>query len=403
VAPHSRRFLALLVLVVFAGLGVLDGVYLTLAHVDYATGVEGVTGVCHSLTSAGCSVTAGRFGAIGPVPVATIGFAGSLSMAVLGLAALRRRRLERDPLRSVLLVMAGVAALASAVMGTLSFIEGSFCPFCGVWYVLNLVISFAAWWARNPGGWEGLVDDATGGAGFAAALVFGSALAAGVFVHHQRRDANLEAQRVELLEHASEFGEQLADEMLAGPRQQFDLTGFPRRGPETADLQIVEFGDLECPHCLTLFDTIEAFAREHPNRVAVYFAHFPLDSECNPEVDEVHRHACEAAWAAACAQEQGKFWEFVTFAFGNQTRLDDADLREHAQQAGLELETFDACFAGPQARARVAQDIVLAERVGLSGTPTFFINGYGQTGALPAPIFAALIEALEARGSLQVP
>src|SRR5690606_5921570 len=94
--PPSSRARALVALCLLALGGAADGVWLTLVHVGYLTGDVELTAACHAMAEAGCAVTAGRFGALAGVPVSVIGFAGSLSMAVLAAAAFRRRRLWHD-------------------------------------------------------------------------------------------------------------------------------------------------------------------------------------------------------------------------------------------------------------------------------------------------------------------
>src|SRR5688572_27406268 len=196
------RSIALVVFIALACLGVCNGVYLTLVHVDYEVGLNSVSSVCHALTSAGCSVTAGRFGAVGPIPVATIGFAGALSMGLLGIAALRRRRLPRDPLRSMLLALAVVSVVISIVMASLSALEGSFCPFCLAWYAVNLGLALAAWGFRDRIPWSEMLGDITGGAAFAAASLFVAGGVAGFIVHEQRRETLSALRNQDLTERA---------------------------------------------------------------------------------------------------------------------------------------------------------------------------------------------------------
>lgn len=398
----STRTKALLAFILLAVMAAADGVYLTLVHLDYETGSSQAADVCHALTEAGCSVTAGRFGAVWGIPVATIGFAGAITMLVLAIAALRRRKEFDDPIRSVLLVASGGSVLASLTMGSLSVVEGSFCPFCVVWYAINLGLFACAFWARNRSATgSDLIDDALGTWGFVAVGILTATLLLGGLVHHQRRAELLEERQEELQEHAPEIAEQIVAELLAKPPKPFDTAGMPSKGPDDAEVRIVEFGDFECPHCRKLWTVLEDYVQSTDRSVQVQFANFPLSSECNPHVDRViHPAACRAAKAALCAERQGKFWELGDLLFQNQGDLELEDIRGYAEQVGLDADELVSCLDDPAIADRIAADVQLGYRLDIRATPTFYVNDVEITGAFPPPIFAAVVEEiLEAQSS----
>jgi len=106
----------------------------------------------------------------------------------------------------------------------------------------------------------------------------------------------------------------------------------------------------------------------------------------------MHNRAKPAAEAAQCANEQGKFWEFHDKVFANQSALSDDDLKKHATDLGLNVEAFTACFSSGKYRADVDNDAAEGSKVGVTGTPAFFVNGRFLSGAQPFDNFKAIID-----------
>lgn len=393
-----QRSTALLLFVLLALLGAADGVYLTLVHLDYETGQDNVAGACHALSAAGCSVTAGRFGAIAGVPVATIGAAGALTMAVLGVVAWLRRGREHDAYRGLLWVLATFCVGVSGLMAVLSFTEGSFCPFCVGWYGINVGLWLTAWRARDPGQDLGrAVRDVWGRPALAAGALAAAFLSIGTLLHHGVLASRMEAHERELQAHAPALGLEIAAELRNTPPKTIDGSALPVRTSASAGggprVVIVEFGDFECPHCRKMWEAIEEYVAETKFPVELRFANFPLDSSCNPLTGDLHPHACDAAKAAICAQAQDEFWAYGDLLFTHQSDLAPDDLVRYAENVGLDLERFGTCMGAPETLARIRQDIALGEAVELQATPTLFIDGHELRGALPAPILHAALDA----------
>ena len=167
----------------------------------------------------------------------------------------------------------------------------------------------------------------------------------------------------------------------------------PVNGPADAWVTIVAFSDFECPYCATVQPTLATVLPEFGGDVRLVFKHFPLS---------MHRHARTAAVAATCAHAQGRFWEFHDLAFGEQAALFgasdfEAALASVATRSGLDVTALQACRAAPAADAGVIEDMTLGVRVGISGTPSFVVNGSLLVGARPASVFRAAIEAARTR------
>jgi protein-disulfide isomerase len=172
--------------------------------------------------------------------------------------------------------------------------------------------------------------------------------------------------------------------LLVQPR--IALTGRGHsKGPESAPVVVVEFSDYECPFCRRAEPTVEKMLEEYSGRVRFEYRHFPLES--------IHPHARGAGEAAACADEQGRFWQYHAQLFSGSVGLAQPQLVEHAKQIGLDLPAFQACLAAGRGRERVDADLAAGEAAGVTGTPAFFVNGIPFSGAIPIEEFRRAIDA----------
>ena len=391
----------LIILIVLSTLAVADGIYLMRVHIDYVTGVNTVAGACYDYAENGCSVTAGRFGSVFGIPVAAIGFAGALGTGACAVMAFRRRALQHDGYRSLLFALASFSLLASVVMGTFSIIEGSFCPFCVIWYGLNTGLFAAAWFVRNPGGIGGdLLDDLLGNEAFVPLGVFGFALAGAVYWHHAFLAGQQAEQDADVAANAPQIAAAVLQKNKTFQREPVDVLRM-RNNPtklvggatdEQADVVIVEFGDFQCPFCKKLWTGMEEYLDTTDRSIRLHFAHYPLNDACNPGINDLHPFACQAAVAAVCSAKQESFWKFGDVVFENQESLERGDLVDYAKEAGLDVDAFETCLDDPKSMGQVRYDIGMGNKADLSGTPTFFINGYSVVGAFPPPILDEIIK-----------
>ncbi|HEX8325756.1 MAG TPA: DsbA family protein [Tepidisphaeraceae bacterium] len=159
-------------------------------------------------------------------------------------------------------------------------------------------------------------------------------------------------------------------------------------GPWSAPAQLLEYGDYECPDCLRAHPVLDRVRERFGDRLLFAFRHFPLFT--------VHRHASVAAQAAEAAAAQGKFWAMHDLLYRNQDRLDPPDLTHYALKAGLEVYRFENALADGTYRQRVQSDFEGAQRSGVRGTPTLFLNGVRYEGPVEVD---ALAEAIERSGA----
>lgn len=188
--------------------------------------------------------------------------------------------------------------------------------------------------------------------------------------------------------------------MLQPASQDIPVEGVPIKGPLDAPVTIVLFEDFQCPFCRTLAGNLYALQAARPDEVRIAWYNFPMHTGCNTHaVRDMHPRACEAAMAGVCAQEQGRFWEMHDTLFFNSSRLSDRELRLYARENGLDLSAFDRCMSRPETRARLQADADVAAELGVSGTPTFYINGRRLAGAQPVEVLEAVVDAVQSEAS----
>ncbi|MEO6574883.1 MAG: DsbA family protein [Polyangiaceae bacterium] len=155
-------------------------------------------------------------------------------------------------------------------------------------------------------------------------------------------------------------------------------------GDPGALVTLVEYGDYECPFCRSAHLVVQTVLPRLGNQVRYVFRHFPLT--------QLHPRALPAALATEAAAAQGKLWSMHATLFEHQTALEDEDLLGYAEALGLDLRRFASDMQNQTGLAKVRNDFRSGVRIGVSGTPTFFIDGYRFDGRWddPALLIAAL-------------
>lgn len=171
--------------------------------------------------------------------------------------------------------------------------------------------------------------------------------------------------------------------MLEPPRVKLESLAGPAKGPESAPITIVEYADFQCPYCTRALASLKQVEEKYAGKIRIVFRDFPLS--------QIHPFAAKAAEAGACANDQGKFWPMHDKLFANQTKLAVNDLKQHATDLGLDAEAFGACLDSGKHAAEIKKSVEEGQRYGLSGTPSFFVNGRLIVGAQPYDSFAEVI------------
>ena len=167
-------------------------------------------------------------------------------------------------------------------------------------------------------------------------------------------------------------------------RAELSVAGEPFRGSEKAPVTVVKFEDFQCPFCKQVQPTFNELLSRYDGKIRLVHKDLPLDS--------LHPRARQAAEAARCAYEQGKFWDYHDKLYANSPKASADDLKSFAKEVGLNVDSFDRCFVSGKYKAVVQQDLNEGAQLGLTGTPTFFINGREISGNQPLDAFEAIID-----------
>jgi protein-disulfide isomerase len=160
-------------------------------------------------------------------------------------------------------------------------------------------------------------------------------------------------------------------------------------GSPDAPVELVEYGDYQCPFCRAAHSTVHELRRQRPETFRLVYRHFPLTN--------VHPYAEPAAELAEAAAARGKFWQMHYWLFAHQDRLDPPHLAVGAGRVGLPVEEVGHELNSKKYLDRVQRDFVGGIRSGVNGTPTFFVNGIRHDQGYQLPSLLAAVDA-EARG-----
>lgn len=194
-------------------------------------------------------------------------------------------------------------------------------------------------------------------------------------------------RKLALAEYVASLQEKYGAEVLleepVAPRVEIKGSGKLSKGAADARVTIVEFSDFECPYCAKVQGTLDAVLKAYPDDVRLVYRHFPLS---------FHKNARAASEATLCAEDQGKFWPMHDEIFEDQKNMSVDDLKRHAKTIKLDVEKFTACLEARTHNDYVEADIEEANRIGITATPTFYINGRKLEGGYDVASFRKMIE-----------
>jgi Na+/H+ antiporter NhaA len=167
------------------------------------------------------------------------------------------------------------------------------------------------------------------------------------------------------------------------------------RGNPDATVTLLEYGDFECPYCGRAEATIRELMEGQSDDLSYVWRHLPLS--------DVHPNAQMAAEAAEAAGRQGAFWDMYDLLLTHQDELAPRDLRRYAEQLDLDVDQFVEDLRQRRHAARVSEDVASADASGVSGTPTFFVNGRRHQGVYDVDTLRRVVNAARARAAARQP
>lgn len=393
---QKNKFLILLILAT-AGLAIA----LFLAHHHYTL----MLGKAFSfpLCQKGCdAVNASSYSELFGIPVASYGAVAYFGVALLSLVGVLLGGLSSGLLLSLVFLTSLLCVTASLVLAWISLFKlSSFCNLCGLTYLINLLLlavsargfvpplggpfKTVAWACLEALKKQDPRRDATESHQKSVALLIllilllssGSGLAVSFFHSERYRVADREKMQ-QFLEHYGSL-----------PRVALETQSAPVKGSPNPKLTLVVFSDFTCSHCRNAAFLLDRLLPEYRKDLKLVYKHQVHDRACNPYKEHLSpQQSCQLAKAAICAQKQGKFWEYHDLLFENP---EAGKLVSFAQEVGLEREAFETCLKNPETDAALLKDLEEAHRLGVSSTPTLFLNGRKVQGLPPAPLLHALL------------
>jgi len=233
----------------------------------------------------------------------------------------------------------------------------------------------------------------SGGALVAAALITGASVLGGAYLLSMsvdRGSAQLATLNESLKAAAEAAGAPVAAARPSGPKRpdpkkvyDIELGDAPIRGSESATITIVEWADFQCPFCVRVNPTLDQIQKEYGDKVRIAFKHLPLS---------MHAKARAAHQAAEAAHRQGKFWEMHDRIFESPKDLNPETYLRYANEMGLDIDRYNSDFSSTSVRKAIDENLAAATKLGVSGTPSFFVNGRFLSGAQPYGSFARVID-----------
>ncbi|MCT7983182.1 thioredoxin domain-containing protein [Laspinema sp. A4] len=241
----------------------------------------------------------------------------------------------------------------------------------------------------------------------ACCLIFGFGLFGCTSLNSTSANSDLEAQVLEIIrnnpqviiESVQAYQENQQNEVQQA-RQAFlqqmttdpgaIIGNSPLKGSPQKNIVIVEFSDFQCPFCAQAHATVNQFMAKHQSEVTLTYKHLPLT--------QIHAQALPAAQAAWAAQQQGKFWEYHDALFQQQEQLGEALYGTIAQTLNLDLEKFNSDRQSETAQAAIEEDLMLARKLGINGTPFFFMNEEPFSGAIELSEMETILARIKSAG-----
>lgn len=336
----------------------------------------GSSSICDISATINCDVvnTSAWSEAFG-LPVTLLGMGGFAGLAIAALLSSDTSR----RFHQLTSLFAGASVLVSLFLGYQSLQLGAICVLCISIYVASGLLL----WAGLAG--LKLTAGATDEGDVGGLLVSKEFLGlAGTFVvvvglGGASWQAQKEGAPTSPLAGRQDGDEPLPPELLGAlyeqPGGEIRLDGTePVMGNPNARYTIVEWADFGCPHCAIAGKEMKTLLQKQPD-TRLIFKVYPLTGDCNPALQPRGPERCQAAYAAECAHQQGRFPEMQTMLFENQGYFSFDDIGFMAKQIGLDTARFGQCLTAPETTASVLSDARAGGDVGLQGTPAFFLKG----------------------------
>lgn len=345
------------------------------------------------------------------IPLTVFALPTYLALALAGWFGYRGGPRGLASLRLLQIVSGGAVAFGLFLIGIMHFVENVYCLFCMtmdtgalVVFVLSFVaLKQVAGAGRKPAWGNALgILVIVGLVGFGGMLGYKSSLqetltAGAIAAAEKDTGSEADVTAPAKVGQASGLSERVAGaEVVSKQGNNYQIPIYstnPRVGPDDAKVIVTEFADFQCGYCKKVFYNLKTLKEKYKDEVLFVFKYYPMNTKCNDNIkNDRHRYACDAAIAAECADQQGRFWPMHDLLFKNQHKLKVPDLRYYAGQVGLDMDAFNRCVSSPEANAELQRDIEEAKVLEITGTPRTFVNGRLLKGSVAREVIEHFIE-----------
>ena len=369
--------------VILSAAGLVDSLYLAVSHYQVYTDIA-YESFCAISRAINCdTVSQSPYAIMGPLPVPVWGAIGYLLLLVFLVFVHRTNAGGRRmwSLFSTVMVLYSGYSIALAVISHVYI--GSYCIMCIVSYGINFMLLFYAWLIRRRFDPDSYLHSLKQDFKFVRQhwrLAATMLLPLAVFVtllglyyptYWQYRPAEFTA------------------EMQTGRTPE----GFPWIGAENAEWVITEFADYMCFQCNKIHNFLRKLMNRYPGRIKLIHRHFPMDSKFNPIVKRpFHEGAGKLALLAIQAESEGKFWAVNDALYDQARQTNVIDVEAISESLGMERTITMRSLYGKSHLHRLQRDISDGLKLGISGTPSFVIDGNVYASQIPADILARIIK-----------
>ncbi len=375
---NIRNVLAVIVAVV----GIVVCIYSIAHHIELKT--NGSTDFfCNINDKFSCdTVVMTKYSEIFGIPLGVFGVGFFLSMLALAGMSVRTKNEESNKKWiHTYAVMSLIGCGVSIIYGAISkFIIGAMCPSCMTIYTLCaiqfLIVVLFCKTIPKPRSIKEFIKDVLFGGGVSTVLVVACILGFLAFFNSSSGEAQTPAQALKEDTAVEVAFSDKIESIQINKKDNKNPTNDFRSGDDNAKVQMIVFSDFQCAGCAKLYNFIKTDLNELKDKILVIYKNYPVDSHCNSKVrGKYHEYACEAAMMARCLGKEGLFWEYHDKLFENRTEINSENLSLWAKELGLNDMQIDSCRISKEIKEAINRDLVVADSLGISGSPVIYLNG----------------------------
>ncbi len=363
--------------------GLLNAAYLSVSHYRVYTDI-GYSSFCAISQSINCdTVSQSPYSIFLGIPIPFWGVLGYLFILLVIILAWSKPP-EYKHLWTLLFLVTVAYSIFSIILALISsFLIRSYCMMCIVSYGINFLLLFYTWMTRKRFESVGIID--------------GIKLDVDFLCNKKKRYISFFSPFIIaiilMLIFFPTYWSFESPTLSAYIPHGVNEDGHPWVGAENPQLEIIEFTDYQCFQCNKMHFFLRQFLVKHPGKIRLIHRHFPMDHEVNPIVKKpLHVGSGKLAMLTIYAATQNKFWEMSDFLFSIARLKPVIDIKQLAEETGLNYKELSRAVYDPIIQNKLRNDIMDALKFGVTGTPSFMIDGKVYQGQIPPGIIKEVLD-----------